>query len=82
MNAAASVLLNALEQSKYPKLKETLLAHFTISQEKCIKKLMSGLQPEDPNPSMLLREMESLGDNRFDADYLPKLGKQHLPGEI
>lgn len=82
LNPAESVLLNLPEQGKYQKFKETLLAHFTISKEKRCKKLMTGLQLGDRKPSMLLKEMESLGDNRLHADYLSMLGMQHLPSEI
>lgn len=82
LSAVENVLTNPPELGKYEKLKETLLAHFAISEERRFKKLISGLHLGDRKLSALLKEMESLSRAQLDAGFLRTLWLQHLPSEI
>ena len=58
--AVTDILENPPEHDKYNKLKETLIARFTDSQEKQILMLLLGIELGDKKPSQLLRDMRAL----------------------
>jgi len=65
----------------YTKIKERLIDHFSISEEKRIKQLLNELEIGDRKPSGLLREMRGLARNGVSEDFLRTMWLQRLPAQ-
>lgn len=63
----------------YTQLKKRLIEHFSISEEKRIKQLLSNLEIGDKKPTILLREMRSLANGGVTDDFLRTMWMQRLP---
>lgn len=61
-------IIKSTSQTKYTSAKERLLATFKESEDKKLKRLMTGLELGDLMPSQLLRKMRALGD----GDNIPE----------
>ncbi|KYN42383.1 hypothetical protein ALC56_03197, partial [Trachymyrmex septentrionalis] len=68
MITVTDILKNPPENDKYNRLKETLIARFTNSQEKQMRTLLLGIELGEKKPSQLLREMRALaGENAIES---------------
>lgn len=67
---------------KYERLKDALLNHYTDSQEKRFRKLVSELELGHRRPSAFLAEIRRLGGNNLDAQFVKTLWTDRLPREI
>lgn len=82
LSAVSDILFNPPTANKYNTLKERLIAEFTDSESKQIRKLLSELQLGDDKPSHLLRKMQTLAGTSLNEDFLKTLWLQRLPSEI
>ncbi|XP_017485307.1 PREDICTED: uncharacterized protein LOC108373877 [Rhagoletis zephyria] len=73
------VILNPPETDKYLTIKEVLVNHFSISQERRLKKLLSGVELGDRRPSELLAEIKRLGGSQLDATFARTIWFDRLP---
>ncbi|GFT70274.1 retrovirus-related Pol polyprotein from transposon 297-like Protein [Trichonephila clavipes] len=77
------ILFETPATNKYDALKERLIAEFSDSENKQIRKLLSELQLEDDKPSHLLRKMWVLASGAsLNDDFLKTLWLQRLPSEM
>lgn len=67
---------------KYTRLKETLIARVTDSDEKRWKKLLTDVELGDRKPTNLLREMRRLTGNSVNEQLLQTLWLQRMPPRI
>lgn len=63
----------------YSKMKQRLIEHFSVSEEKRIKQLLNNLEIGDKKPSILLREMRNLAKDGVKDDFLRTMWMQRLP---
>lgn len=63
----------------YVQLKRRLIEHFSVSEEKRIKQLLTNMDIGDKKPSALLREMRSLANGGVTDDFLRTMWMQRLP---
>ncbi|GFW40318.1 hypothetical protein TNCV_1018761 [Trichonephila clavipes] len=70
------------EKNKYSCAKNKLLNTFKESEEKCIKKLLTGISLGDMKSSQLLRKMKSLAGVNISEKVLRKLWLDKLPDSI
>lgn len=63
----------------YTQLKKRLIEHFSVSEERRIKQLLSNLEIGDKKPSMLLREMRNLANDDVTDEFLRTMWMQRLP---
>ena len=75
-------LVNSKETSKYTAAKKRLLAIFSESEERQIKKLISELELGDLKPSMLSRKMRGLSGTNFSDKILRTFWLDKLPAHI
>lgn len=73
------VILNPPETDKYPTIKEVLVNHYSISQERRLKQLLSGVELGDRRPSELLAEIKRLGGSQLDATFARTIWLDRLP---
>lgn len=77
-----SVISNPPATGKYKKVKEILLHHFSVPQDRRFRMLTSGLELGDKRPSQLLAEMHRCGGTRLDGDYIRTLWLDRLPRHV
>lgn len=65
----------------YTKIKQRLIDHFSISEEKRIKSLLNEMPIGDKKPSSLLREMRSLANGGVKDEFLRTMWLQRLPSQ-
>ncbi|XP_036344293.1 uncharacterized protein LOC118753521 [Rhagoletis pomonella] len=70
------------ETDKYAALKQVLVNHYSISQERKFKMLLSGLELGDRRPSELLAEINRLGENKLDAAFIRFMWLDRLPPQV
>lgn len=70
------------EQQKYEALKKQLIAAFSDSKEKQLRKLLTELELGDQRPTQLLRHMKTLADNKVNDDLLKTLWLQRMPTSV
>lgn len=70
------------EKDKYDGIKKALIARFSDSQDKQLRKLLNELELGDKRPSQLLREMKALAGTKIDESVLKSLWMQRLPSRI
>lgn len=70
------------ESQKYEGIKKKLIAIFSDSKEKQLRKLLSEMELGDRKPSQLLNEMRRLGSSSVSSDLLKTLWMQRLPVHI
>ncbi|XP_050338275.1 uncharacterized protein LOC126764660 [Bactrocera neohumeralis] len=74
-----NIISNPHETDKYILLKEALLNHYAIPQERRFKMLLSGVELRDRRPSELLAEIHRLGGNHLDAAFVRTIWFDRLP---
>ncbi|XP_017482394.1 PREDICTED: uncharacterized protein LOC108371351 [Rhagoletis zephyria] len=77
-----SIISNPPETDKYATLKEALINHFAIPQERRFKMLLSGMELRERRPSELLAEINRLGGNHLDAAFVRTIWLDRLPLQI
>ncbi|GFQ74774.1 retrovirus-related Pol polyprotein from transposon 17.6 [Trichonephila clavata] len=84
LSSVSDILFKLPATNKYNELKERLIAEFSDSANKQIRKLLSELQLGDDKPSYLLRKMRELASGAsLNDDFLKNLmGLQRLPSEM
>ncbi|GFW74946.1 retrovirus-related Pol polyprotein from transposon opus [Trichonephila clavipes] len=83
LSSVADILFEPPAANKFKALKERLIAEFSDSENKQIRKLLSELQLGDDKPSHLLRKMRVLApDASLNDDFLKTLWLQRLPSEM
>lgn len=82
MKMIADVIEPPPEKDKYNTLKEALIARFTDSEERQLRKLLTGLELGTKKPSELLREMRILAGNGVADKLLQTLWMQRLPRRV
>ncbi|GFT16892.1 uncharacterized protein TNCV_3193591 [Trichonephila clavipes] len=75
-------IIQSDEKNKYSCAKNRLLSTFKDSEEKCIKKLLTGISLGDMKPSQLLRKMKSLTGVNISEKVLRTLWLDKLPDSI
>lgn len=70
------------ETDKYDSLKKNLIARFTDSQERQLRKLLNEIELGDKKPSQLLREMKALAGTKIDKSVLRTLWLQRIPSRV
>lgn len=80
LSQVSDIILQRPENA-YSKLKERLVNHFSISEEKRIQKLLNELPIGDKKPSSLLREMRSLANGGVTDEFLRSMWLQRLPSQ-
>lgn len=77
------IIKDSTNKTKYSSAKDRLLATFTESENKKIKRLLTGLELGDMTPSQLLRKMRSLGGNDVVSDkVLRTLWLDKMPDSV
>lgn len=82
MSAVSDILFNPPATDKYIELKTRMIAEFSDSENRQMRKLLSELQLGDFKPSQLLRQMRELAGTQLNDDFLKTLWMQRLPQEI
>ncbi|GFQ90223.1 uncharacterized protein TNCT_36671 [Trichonephila clavata] len=83
LSSVSDILFKPPVTNKYNELKERLIAEFSDSANKQIRKLLSELQLGDDKPSHLLRKMRVLASGAsLNDDFLKTLWLQRLPSEM
>ncbi|GFY72248.1 transposon Ty3-I Gag-Pol polyprotein [Trichonephila inaurata madagascariensis] len=83
LSSVSNILFEPPATNNYNALKERLIAEFSDSENKQIRKLLSELQLGDDKPSHLLRKMRVLASGASLNDYFLKtLRLQRLPSEM
>lgn len=82
LQQVSDVIASPPANNKYETIKTRLIAAYSDSQERQIKKLLTEVELGDQKPSQLLREMRALADNRISEDVLRTLWTQRLPTHI
>ena len=82
LSAVSDILLNPPASDKYDTLKNRLIAEFSDSENRQIRKLLSELHLGDDKPSHFLRKMRELAGTSLNDDFLKTLWLQRLPSEI
>lgn len=75
-------IIGSNEPNKYLAAKERLLSSFGESDEKRIKKLLTGISLGDLKPSQLLRKMKSLAGENITEKVLRTLWMDKLPDSV
>ncbi|GFQ94097.1 transposon Ty3-G Gag-Pol polyprotein [Trichonephila clavata] len=75
-------IIKSNEKNKYSCAKNRLLSAFKESEEKNIKKLLTGISLGDMKPSQLLRQMKSLAGDNITEKVLRTLWLDKLPDSI
>ncbi|GFR27780.1 retrovirus-related Pol polyprotein from transposon 17.6, partial [Trichonephila clavata] len=75
-------IIQSNEKNKYSCAKSRLLSTFKESEEKSIKKLLTGISLGDMKPSQLLRKMKSLAGDNITEKVLRILWLDKLPDSI
>ncbi|XP_036347399.1 uncharacterized protein LOC118756763 [Rhagoletis pomonella] len=76
------IIFNPPEADKYAAIKDTLVNHFSISEERRLKMLLSGLELGDRRPSELLAEINRLGGKHLDSTFVRAIWLDRLPQYI
>lgn len=76
------IVLDPPARNRYGCIKEALLNHFSVSQERRFKTLVSGLELGDKRPSDLLAEIFRLGGNHLDETFTRTLWLDRLPQHV
>lgn len=82
LTTVSDIVLNPPADNKYLALKQRLIAEYSDSETKQIKKLLSELQLGDLRPSHLLRQMKQLAATKISDDFLKSLWLSRLPQDI
>lgn len=78
----ADILEAPPEADKYGKLKAELIKRFSDSLECQVRTLIKETELGDKKPSVLLREMQRLANNKIDEEVLKTLWVEKLPSRI
>lgn len=65
----------------YTRIKQRLIDHFSISEEKRIKRLLNEMPIGDKKPSSLLREMRNLANGGVNDEFLRTMWLQRLSSQ-
>lgn len=65
----------------YKQIKQRLIDHFSVSEEKRIQTLLTNVEIGDKKPSVLLREMRTLANGGVTEDFLRNMWLQRLPSQ-
>ncbi|XP_053955148.1 uncharacterized protein LOC128861212 [Anastrepha ludens] len=76
------IVANPPLSNKYIALKEALVNHFEIPQERRFKKLLSGIELRERRPTELLAEINRLGGNNLDPSFVRSMWLDRLPLQI
>lgn len=79
---AGDIITEQPSDQPYEKLKTRLISQYSMSEDQCIRELISGLQLGDKKPSRLLLEMRSKAGNQVKDDLLKTLFLQRLPTHV
>lgn len=82
LQQVADVLINPPDKDKYHSLKTQLIARFTDSEEKQLRRVLTEIDLGDKSPSQLLREMKVLAREKLSAEVLKTLWLQRLPTQV
>ncbi|GFR08686.1 transposon Ty3-I Gag-Pol polyprotein [Trichonephila clavata] len=83
LSSVSDILFKPPATNKYNDFKERLIAEFSDSANKQIRKLLSELQLGDDKPSHLLRKMRVLASgSSLNDNFLKTLWLQRLPSEM
>lgn len=78
----SDVLESAFPGTKYETLKTRIIATFSESSERKLKRLLSGQVMGDQKPSQFLRTMQSLGRGQVGDNVLKSLFLEQLPENV
>ena len=78
----SDIITNPPSQNAYDALKSRLIAVFSDSEERRLKRLLKDLDLGDKRPSVLLREMQDLASNKVGNELLKSLWLQRLPSQM
>ena len=78
----SDIILQPPTQDLYATLRRRLEDHYSESEEKRLRKLLSDLELDDRRPSQLLREMRDLSGGMVSDALLKSLWLQRLPTQI
>lgn len=76
------IIINPPTTNMYESLKTKLIAAFSDSEDKRLKKLLTDVELADKKPSELLSQMRSLGQGKVSDDMLKQLWMQRLPSQM
>ncbi|XP_015437428.1 PREDICTED: uncharacterized protein LOC107192636, partial [Dufourea novaeangliae] len=76
------ILINPPENGKFEKLKQELIARFSHSKEKRIRKLLEHEEIGDRIPSQFLRHLKTLAEADVPEDLLKTIWKNRLPTSV
>ncbi|XP_055908317.1 uncharacterized protein LOC129950735 [Eupeodes corollae] len=78
----SDTLRNPQETNKYEELKKVIIAEFTDSDQKKLRKLINSVELGDLDPSKLLKKMKELAKNQLSDEVLKTLWLERLPDNI
>ena len=78
----SDIILQPPAENLYATLRQRLEDHYSDSEEKQLRKLLSDLELGDKRPSQLLREMRDLSGGKVSDALLKSLWLQRLPTQI
>lgn len=76
------IITSPPETDKYAALKQVLVNHYSLSQERKFKMLLSGLELGERRPSELLAEIIRLGGNKLDTAFIRFMWLDRLPSQV
>lgn len=79
---AGDIISEQPPDQPYEKLKSRLISQYSLSEDQCIRELISGLQLGDKKPSRLLLEMRNKAGSQVKDDLLKTLFLQRLPTNV
>ncbi|XP_053960603.1 uncharacterized protein LOC128864870 [Anastrepha ludens] len=77
-----NIVANPPLSDKYIALKEALVDHFEIPQDRRFKMLLSGIELRERGPTELLAEINRLGGNNLDPSFVRSMWLNRLPLQI
>lgn len=78
----ADIITTPPETDKYKTLKDKLIARFSDSEAKQLRKVLTEIELGDKTPSQLLREMKVLAGTKISEQVLKTLWLQRMPSSM
>lgn len=82
LQQVSDVLMSPPATEKYERLKKELVARFTDSEEKQLRKVLTDLELGDKKPSQLLRELRMHAGGKLNENVLRTVWLQRLPSTV
>ncbi len=82
LQPVTDIVANPPDKERYDTIKKKLIAAYTDSQEKQLRKLINEMELGDRQPSQLFREMKALAGQQMNSEVVKTLWLQRLPPHV